>query len=200
LRRRLAALQAELEAFEARPGALAAGAHPRAERPLPDALRRHFDTALRAVKAVSDVELLFGQAFGRSGTSPRTVSAAALSRRISAPEVFRSLGVAVLLQQLLEAFQESVAEWFERVHATPPDRKRDGAERERLQEICNVYEVVADVLPLFRLQNLADIMPLRSEGDATERATRSARRSEMYDAFDNLSGRVFEEAIKALAS
>ncbi|MFC6085884.1 hypothetical protein [Sphaerisporangium aureirubrum] len=203
--RRLNAIQGELaelsrSAAGSRPGQ-ADGAPVRAARPpgLPDDVRMLFDTALDAVEQVSDVGGLFRAEFDAVTAEPPASGGGdmPLSRLLTAPEMFRSFGVAMLLRRLIETFRDSVGEWFGSIRATGAGGRAAPtveADLPRLLAICRTYDETVDVLPLFRLNNLIKLMSRsrEPEGPAYPRSVR------ITEALDNLGGRVYDGARRAI--
>ncbi|MEO3813819.1 hypothetical protein ABGB17_32890 [Sphaerisporangium sp. B11E5] len=158
---------------------------------LPQEIQRHFDRAFDTVGLMAGVPTTFRQVFSLhdpDATRPRRLN---FTR-----EQFQAVGVAVLLQKLLEAFRDSVGEWVRQVRSGPVTPTTD--QERRLRVICRSYDITAEMLPVFRLESLAALGPFTEELDPMEQAARSFHRAEAEQALSRLGERVFESTMASL--
>ncbi|MEV5408143.1 hypothetical protein AB0K60_04765 [Thermopolyspora sp. NPDC052614] len=178
-----------------------------ASRRLPEEIQRHFDRAFDAVGLMSGVPTLFRDAFdpkaaarGRSEVHPRRLGFTA--------EQFQAVGVAVLLEKLLEAFRDGVGEWLRDAQSSASTsgegasgegvRYPSPAQERSLQVMCRTYEITAEMLPVFRLESLAAFGIAGRESEPLEQRSRSFRRAEAEDALSRLGDRVFKSTLSCL--
>ncbi|MBB4705210.1 hypothetical protein [Sphaerisporangium siamense] len=174
-------------------------AHPRAARHrMPEDVERHFDRAFDAIGLMSGVPATFRDVF----TVDETAAADVRPRRLGfTMDEFQAVGVAVLLEKLLEAFRDSVAAWLEQADAArslPGETVPTTAQERRLRTICRSYEITAEMLPVFRLESMAAFGPFTEGPEPIEHASRTFRRAEAEDALSRLGERVLAAAMASV--
>lgn len=170
---------------------------------MPADVSQLFSDALNSLADIGQVEVVLRQAFAvsperssRGLTTSMEVRAALRSQRAAG-----SLGVAVLLQKLVEAFRQSVAEWYQSY-----DRDSQGrllpADEERLRILCRTYDTIYEYLPLFQLSGLAEFtaLPTGAEESEVAQASRLARGDDVRDILDGLGVRVQRTMLDAVTS
>lgn len=158
---------------------------------LPQEIQRHFDRAFDTVGLMAGVPSTFRQVFSLHDPE------AERPRRLNfTREQFQAVGVAVLLEKLLEAFRDSVGEWVRQVRSGPVTPTAD--QERRLRVICRSYDITAEMLPVFRLESLAALGPFTEELDPMEQAARSFHRAEAEQALSRLGERVFDSTMASL--
>ncbi|MFC6086396.1 hypothetical protein [Sphaerisporangium aureirubrum] len=168
---------------------------PAARFRLPQEIQRHFDRAFDMIGLMSGVPATFRQVFSLHDPD----AASARPQRLNfTREQFQAVGVAVLLQKLLEAFRDSVGEWVRQVVAGPVGPPPTQEQERRLRVICRSYDITAEMLPVFRLESLAALGPFTDELDPMEQAARSFHRAEAEQALSRLGERVFEATMTSV--
>ncbi|GII81188.1 hypothetical protein Sru01_61700 [Sphaerisporangium rufum] len=157
-------------------------------RRLPHAVQRHFDRAFDVIGLLSGVPASFREVFDPAGEDrPRRLSFTV--------EQFQAVGVAVLVQKLVEAFQDSVGEWVRQARTVPGEPAPTAEQERRLRTICRSYEITAEMLPVFRLESLATFGPFTEGPDPLDRSARTFRRAEAQEVLTELAERVFTSAM-----
>ncbi|MER7168251.1 AAA family ATPase [Micromonospora sp. NPDC000207] len=149
---------------------------------LPDPVLTLLDRALTAADLHAPVGALLGRMFDddEAGRTARQ----AVRVRIRNSQVHSAAGVAALLTELVEAFGRAVSGWYDEVRRTG----RPTVEQwERLEEICQIFDVVHEYLPAYQLRTLTDL-------------TGGPERPEADGALGDLSSRVRDELRSALAA
>jgi hypothetical protein len=165
-------------------------------RKLPDEVGRHFDRALTAVDDIRRVDMQLSEAFAMDkrtatgGPSPRVL----LRNKLSSREVIEATGVAALLSRLIEAFRNGVWGWLDAVAGRQPDAH----DEEWLHLLGDTFEAIYESLPTYRLDALIDLsgVSIGLEDDVTYSA-KASRRTDVRNALDGLSGRVYRAALGA---
>jgi hypothetical protein len=166
------------------------GASQGAAARLPEPVRLLFDRSLSALRALSGIDSLYDETF-----EPAPLFVPALHMQPdSSRELFQTVGIAVVLQRLVEAFRDAVTRWYDRAGQS----ERVGAEQVReLRTICQRYEINAEVFPLFRL--------IESGGGGaqpglTDQVVASARGREALAALTDFGNKVEEELLTYVRS
>ncbi|MGH3902812.1 MAG: hypothetical protein ACRDTE_01220 [Pseudonocardiaceae bacterium] len=170
---------------------------------LPDEVIRLFSDALDSLADVGRVDGVLRHAFAvGSGTSSQ-VSATSMEIRaaLRSQRAVNSLGVAVLLQKLVEAFRVGVSEWY-RSYARDLHGQLLSSHKEQLQELCRTYDAIYEYLPLFQLNGLSDLTTLPAGTDSQEVAqvTRLSRGADVGETLDGLGARVRRTMLNAVTS
>ncbi|KXK59951.1 hypothetical protein AWW66_21520 [Micromonospora rosaria] len=178
----LAAIHRDLSQLRPPPGAVTEPGADDLLAGLPAPVVEVFERALAAGHLHTRVGTLLTQAFaeGEAGRGARQ----AVRARIRDGRVHAATGVAALLTELVEAFAQAVAEWYALARQQPGGPTV--AQRERLEEICQIFDVVHEYLPVFRLRALRDLVDGPGDGAGPE------------DLFGDLSSRVRQELLAAL--
>lgn len=103
-------------------------------------------------------------------------------------QVHAAAGITTLLTSLIEAFGHAVVEWYRSI-GQPPGGGLTGRHRERLDTICQIFEVVYEYLPLYQLRTLRELVGYAGPG-------RQQREAE--DILGDFSSRVRQELLTAL--
>jgi Cdc6-like AAA superfamily ATPase len=163
---------------------------------LPQEVDRLFGAALDALGVIGQVDLVLRQAFvpGGDRTPGRRATAAEALRSADAPA---SLGVAVLLRKLVEAFRQGVGEWYRGFHSVP--RGPRPAEEESLRVLCRTYDAIFEYLPVFQLGDLSALTTLRAEpGGDLEESIEIPRSADIRQTLDGLGARVQRTMLEAV--
>lgn len=187
-------LQITADSEFAQPGSGPAARVRPARTRLPQEVQQHFDRAFDAVGLMSGVPATLRQVFHiEEGTADRT---APRPRRLAfTAEQFQAVGVAVLLQKLLEAFNDSVGDWMRQTRSGGPGTSPTATQERRLRTICRSYEITAEMLPVFRLESLAAFGPFTEGPEPLDQASRSFHRAEAEEALARLGERVLASAM-----
>jgi hypothetical protein len=192
----LGAVHRTLTAAVGMPGA--PGAHEVAD--LPAVLEEMFGHAERSLTAYGDVSRLVDDTFGVAAEEPGTPFS--LVYRLRDPDAFSPIGVTAYLTDLLRGFRRRVREWLGPPGTAPRQADRPTArEREWLRGICQTYDALYGVAPLFKLDKLPEITsPPGAEQEQFSHVGRTTRHESLRDAFDGLGDRVYEAAIQLVES
>lgn len=163
---------------------------------LPAELGRLFHAAEESLTAFGDVQVFIDDTLSRSADEPGVPFARV--HRLRDPDAFTSVGALSFLKDLLLAFQRSVQVWLRSSgSASEPAGAPTQTERERLRGICQTYDALYGVAPLFKLERLPEIMSSSGgERPAASRAGRTKRTESLRGALDGLGDRVFEIAVR----
>ncbi len=159
--------------------------HPR----LPGEVAADFDRAFSAVDDLRRVDMEFGEVFASAGES----AMAALGRRgmlrdrLGNKSVIEAAGIAALLQRLLEAFRDGVWRWLDDLAGRHPNSR----DERRLRTMCDMFEMLFETLPTYRLDPLVDLSGINEREDHVTTEAAVSRRRDVRDAFDGFAGRVF---------
>ncbi|MBO0821595.1 MAG: hypothetical protein J2P26_12185, partial [Nocardiopsaceae bacterium] len=172
---------------------------PEAEAPppgLPQPLEQMFGAAERSLAAYGELRARIDETFTLAVEAPS--AALSLVSRLGDVDAFSSIGVMTFLADLLRGFRLSVRRWFE---ARDPEAERAGepttGEQERLRGICQTYDTLYGVVPLFKLDRLPVITsPLGTDDQPPTRADRVLRAESLRGALDGLGDRVYATAIE----
>ncbi len=187
---RLNDLLLALEAMPARLGTAPGGK----SADLPAELEQLFSTAERRLAAYGDVRLFVRETFDLAAQEPG--ARFSLTHRLREPEALTSMGVAAFLWDLLTGFRESVRVWLGALSKDDDRESPTSDQREQLRGICQTYDALYGVTPLFKLDPLPEVTSLAgSQRETVPRAGRTARREALRDALDGLGDRVYETAV-----
>jgi hypothetical protein len=161
---------------------------------LPPELEGMFSAAASSLTAYGDVKALIDYAFASASDTPGSLLP--LRSRLQDPDDFSPIGVMTFLADLLRGFRASVRLWFSSL-----ETGREGADsataRERLRGICQAYDTLYRVAPLFKLDRLPDITrPAARDSEQLVPPSWAARVELVRDAFDYLGDRVYVAASK----
>lgn len=184
---RLSALQQSVDAIP-RPGPSADTTE------LPAELELMFGNARRSLEDFGDVRAFVKTTFVIAAREPG--ERFPLTHRLRQPDAYSPIGVAAFLSDVLGSFRESIREWFNALN--PAAAGPTPEEREWLSGICQTYEALYGVTPVFKLDPLPEMTALAgSEQDPKIRPSRSTRREALRQAFDGLGDRVYQAAMAA---
>lgn len=113
-------------------------------------------------------------------------------------DTFTRIGISAFLSDLLDGFMDSVHAWLGSI--SQQRGRVAGAtadERMRLRGICQTYDALYNVTPVYRL----DQLPGAAEQQVSDQVavpSRSARREALRQAFDGLGDRVYQAAVDAV--
>ncbi|TQM84089.1 hypothetical protein FHX81_6527 [Saccharothrix saharensis] len=173
--RQLGAIARQLGALTGTPGRAAEAAPSR----LPGEVERLFRDAVDALEDVTQVDVMFEEAFDHAPTTTRE----AVHRRLRTPEFTLAATQAVFLQKAVQAFRAAVAQWY--------SSSGDADAEERLEELCGIYDGIVEFLPLFLLDPLFTLPPWSARaGGLVAEVSQGSRRTRVHDALRNLSPRV----------
>ncbi|PTA45125.1 AAA family ATPase [Micromonospora sp. RP3T] len=150
---------------------------------LPTSVSELFDRAFAVVDLRTPVGVLFRRAFveDEGGRGARQ----AVRARVRTPEVQSAVGVAALLNALVEAFGLAVAEWYRAARQRPGGPATH--QWDRLSEMCQIFDAVHEYLPVRQLRGARDLVD------------DEVRRSETAsDVLTDFSARVRRELVTAL--
>jgi Cdc6-like AAA superfamily ATPase len=111
-------------------------------------------------------------------------------------KVFTAVGVAVLLQRLVRAFEEGVEEWWRSVPVGPPG-PLPPAHEERLTALCRTYDAIYEFLPLALIEPITTLATGLADTDRIGEISRDRRRVELRAVFDGLGARVRRTTLMA---
>jgi len=120
---------------------------------------------------------------------------AALSQRsvvqaqLRSEESFTAVGVAVLLQHLVDAFHQAAEEWYE-TKQVDPQGQLDPRDAAVLDTMCRTFDSIYEYLPLARLTALARWSARRTTQDDMQRLSLPARQDDLRQTLDGFSARV----------
>lgn len=180
-----------------------AGSRPETPEPgespgLPPELAGMFGLAERSLTDYGDVRTFVQNTFGVA--ADERGATLVLASRMREGAAFGSVGVMTFLATVLDAFRSSVRGWLD---SRGPDYGRAGAPTERdleqLRGICETYQELYGVAPLFQLDQLPEITGLPgAAGKPDSRSERTRRAEALHEAFDRLGDRVYEAAVRAV--
>ncbi|NBE81492.1 BREX system ATP-binding domain-containing protein [Micromonospora rubida] len=155
---------------------------------LPVAVIELFDRAFSAVDLLTPAGELLRRAFqdDSGGRGARQTVRA----RIRAPEIQSAAGVAGLLDALVDAFGRALVEWYR-----PVGQRAGGPtprERERLANMCGIFDAVYEYLPLYQVRSLRELVG--PAGAARQ------QQEEAEDVLGDFSARVHRELLTALGT
>ncbi|WP_406045064.1 hypothetical protein OG799_11670 [Micromonospora sp. NBC_00898] len=156
--------------------------------PLPGRVARVFVEALQALDQLTGFERRLRGAFAPplAGAGRLAEGGTPLRSRLRSRDVQRALGTSMVLRRLIEAFRDGIEQWYG-IHLRDPQP----TDLERLDQLCETYDGIAEYLPLFQLDALGDLAtPGEGGDDAVDLTDRSRSWSEARSVFDGLSGRV----------
>lgn len=156
-------------------------------------LEEMFGAARRSLAAYGDVRGFINQTFEFAAQEPGAQFS--LTHRLRDPDTFNAIGVAGFLSDLLASFRESIRIWL---GAPGPAHGRGptASERERLRRICQTYDALFAVAPLYKLDPLPGMTSMTVRGqEGLSRPGPSTRREALKAAFDGLGDRVFQAAV-----
>lgn len=153
---------------------------------LPQPVVTLFDEAFTSVDLLTPARELLRRSFeeDEGGRDARQTVRAG----IRTAQVHEATGVTALLTSLIEAFGYAVVEWYRSI-AQPPGGGLTVRHRERLDTICQIFEVVYEYLPLYQLRTLRELVGYAGPG-------RQQREAE--DILGDFSSRVRQELLTAL--
>ncbi|HEU0089634.1 MAG TPA: hypothetical protein VFQ77_18645 [Pseudonocardiaceae bacterium] len=205
--RRLGHLQSDLtrisQALSAASSTVVPERAPELPQRMPPEVLRLFSRALDSLADIGQVDRVLREAFAvGSGRSSHTPPASLEIRAaLRSQKAVKSLGVAVLLQKLVEAFQTGIAEWYLSYTDDPQGRLRS-AHQEELQELCYTYDSIYEYLPLHQLTGLSELttLPIGAGGQQTEAVGMPLRRVDVRKTLDGLGARVQRTMLAAATS
>lgn len=156
--------------------------------PLPGRVARVFVEAIQALDQLTGFERRLRDAFAPplAGAARPAEGGTPLRSRLRSRDVQRALGTSMVLRRLIEAFRDGIEQWYDS-HLRDPQP----TDLERLDQLCETYDGIAEYLPLFQLDALGDLATPGGGGDdAVDSTDRSRSWSEARSVFDGLSGRV----------
>lgn len=157
---------------------------------LPRELEEMFGAAERSLAAYGDLSARVNDTFDLAVEAPS--AALSLVARLGDLDAFGSIGAMTFLSDLLRGFRVSVRGWLD-------TRRRAGestAGEEQLRGICETYDALYGVVPLFALDRLPVITsPLGTDDQPSARAGWVARADSLRDSLDGLGERVYATAI-----
>lgn len=167
---------------------------------LSSALEELFSGAERSLIAYGDVAEMVNEMFAAAAEDPGAPFS--LVNRLRDPDAFSPIGVTAYLAQVLHGFRRSVQGWLSAVASVAHEADRPTAlQRESLRGICQTYDALYGVAPLFKLDKLPEITsPVATEPDRVSRFGRTMRRESLREAFDGLGDRVYVAAIGLIES
>jgi Cdc6-like AAA superfamily ATPase len=169
---------------------------------MPADVSQLFSDAFDSLADIGQVDVMLRQAFAVSpDRSSRGLTTSMEARAaLRSQHAAGSLGVAVLLQKLVEAFRQSVDEWYRSY-----DRDSRGrllpADEEQLRGLCRTYDAIYEYLPLFQLSGLTEFtaLPTGAESEVAQ-ASRLARGGDVRETLDGLGARVQRTMLDAVTS
>ncbi|WP_367137565.1 hypothetical protein [Saccharothrix sp. HUAS TT1] len=172
----------QLGAIQRQLGAMAGGLPTRAEAAasrLPGEVERLFRDALDALEDLTQVDVMFEEAFDHALTGTQE----AVHRRLRMPEFTRAATQAVFMRKAVQAFRTAVAQWYQ--------SSDDADAEDRLDELCGTYDGIVEFLPLFSLDPLFKLPPWSARaGSLVAEVNQGSRRGRVHEALRNLSPRV----------
>ncbi|WDZ86929.1 BREX system ATP-binding domain-containing protein [Micromonospora cathayae] len=153
---------------------------------LPPPVVALFDAAYTSVDLITPARELLRRSFeeDEGGRGARQ----AVRARMRTSEIHAATGVAALLTSLIEAFGHAMVDWY-RSLGHPPGTGLTTRTRERLDTICQIFDVVYEYLPLYQLRSLRELVGYAGPG-------RQQREAE--DILGDFSSRVRQELLTAL--
>ncbi|MER7458257.1 BREX system ATP-binding domain-containing protein [Micromonospora sp. NPDC126480] len=149
---------------------------------LPAPVVQLFDDAFVSVDLMTPTRELLRRTF-LDDDSGRTARQAVRSR-IRLSQVQAATGITALLNALIEAFGHALVDWYRTVRSAP-DGPLDVRHRERLDDLCRIFDAVYDYLPLYELRALRELV-----GQAG-----TAQQQEAEDVLSDFSERVHRELL-----
>lgn len=169
---------------------------------LPGEVRSLFDQALATLDALNRMDAAFRDAFPGAGQEISHAVDARMNLRAAlyAHNLFPAMGVATLLQKLVEAFRDGVNDWY-RSREPNPQGKIESPDRVRLDALCRAYEALFAFLPAFRLNDLEDLSayPGRRD-DSFGAAARSPLPVNAQEVFSSLGVHIHKAVLKSFSS
>lgn len=170
---------------------------------MPAEVLRLFNDALDSLPDIGRVDEVLRHAFVGGSDSFSQAPATSLEIRavLRSKKAVNSLGVAVLLQKLIEAFQAGIGEWY-LSYAHNPQRRMSSSHKEQLHELCSTYDSIYEYLPLHQLAGLSDLTALTTstESQQVEQVSRLSRGADVREALDGLGARVRRTMLDAATS
>jgi type II secretory pathway predicted ATPase ExeA len=159
---------------------------------LPTRVAQLFRDALDSVADVSRVRPLLNETFtaaaqpGPGEHASLTAVRAALRR----PGVTAALGVVQVLSSLIQLFQESVSDWFDRTASGVSDAD----DPDELRRMCRNFDSIYEYLPLSQLDYLRELANLRFDrDDPISGMLRYSDRPDLREILDGFGEEVFRE-------
>lgn len=175
--RRLAAIQQELSLLTRNVRATTAVDRP--EVGLPGEVDQLLLTAVEALDELTSITPMMTEAFAD------TDAIDLMTRRLE-KHLFEAFGMASLIRATVLAFRGAVAGWYSSEVVGAPHRLSQVA-RQRLDRLCERYDLIMERLPLFRLWPL---LRVRWTAGADSEASRASLQERVESAVRNLSPKV----------
>jgi len=168
---------------------------------LPAEVRGLFNEAMATLDALNRMDIALRDAFVGTEQEPSQAVDARMNLRATlySPNLFHAMGVAILLQKLVEAFRNGVNDWY-RSREPNPQGKIELSDRVRLDALCRAYEALFAFLPAFRLNDLEEF-PAHPGGrdDQLGEVVRSTRLTNVQDVFSSLGVHVHKAVLKSFS-
>ncbi|GIJ33027.1 BREX system ATP-binding domain-containing protein [Micromonospora sediminimaris] len=151
---------------------------------LPQPVVQLFDDAFGSVDLMTSTRELLRRTFheGESGRTARQ----SVRARIGTSQVQAATGVTALLNALIEAFGHALVDWY-RTATSTTDGRLAMSHRERLDDLCKVFDVVYGYLPLYELRALREMVGYPGAG--------SQQQQEAEEVLSDFSARVHHELL-----
>jgi hypothetical protein len=150
-------------------------------------VREAFDEALQVVGDLTHFDALLHDSFTVPSTQARVPSDTTV-QLVGSRDALRALGTSVILQRLVEAFEQGVAQWYQQLPETP-----DSGSASQLEALCATYDAIREYIPLYQLETLIDLAALRDGG--YDDLDPQARASRIRSTFDGLGARIRRAAL-----
>jgi hypothetical protein len=162
---------------------------------LPDELKALFGQARRSLDGYGDVPRFVAETI--QAAVRRSGERFSRTHQLREHDAFTRIGISTFLSDLLDGFRDSVQSWFGSLRLGPARGVVTDDERVLLREICQTYDALYNVAPVYRLDSLPGMTSQPGDDQASALPSRSARRDALTAAFAGLGDRVFRAALTA---
>lgn len=159
---------------------------------LPPKVNQLFTNALDSLADIGRVGEVLHEVFSTASHPAQNSSISVEIRAaLRSQDAVRSLGIAVLLYKLVEAFQGALADWY--LTYTQDLRGRlSPSHKNQLDKLCYTYDSIYGYLPLHQLAALTELVTVPTHGRSITDAPLFSRRPDVREVLDGLGSRVHE--------